>query len=44
MPVCFSLPNLKEYGKAEEVEDGEEEVAADIIDSIILADELCTAQ
>ena len=44
MPVGFPLPHLKEDRKAEQVEDGEEQVAADVVDSIILADELCSAQ
>ena len=44
VPVCLSLPHLKEDGKAEKVEDGKEEVAADVVDSIILADELSSAQ
>ena len=44
MPVGLSLPHLKEDRKAEQVEDGKEEVAANVVDSIILADELCSAQ
>ena len=44
MPVGFSFPHLKEDCQAEQVEDGEEKVAADVVDSIVFADELRGAQ
>ena len=44
MPIRLSLPHLKEDAKAKQIENGEEEVAANVVDSIILADELSSAQ
>ena len=44
MPICLSLPHLKKDRKAEQVEDGEEKITANVVDSIILANELSSAQ
>ena len=44
MSVGLSLPDLKEDCKAEKIEDGEEKVAANVVDPIILTDELCSPQ